>query len=409
MRAVIHGSVVVLVATLGSSVATAERPRTGYRVMEPSDVILEPQAAGAPTIFYLNKSGGQFRASNYNDARTNYSTIIDSGISTVPAWNVSASNWAVVLNCVRDQFSRFNVNIVDVDPGNVPHFEIVVAGSPEDVGMDPNVGGVSPFTNDCSVIPNSIVYTFAEVYGNDYGGICETAAQEVAHSFGLDHEHLCQDPMTYLSGCGDKSFQDVAANCGEYSNRECACGGNTQNSVQMLYARIGAADVSTDDPPTVSITSPSNGAVVDPGFGVAATADDDDGVVRVEFRVDGNTVATDTASPYGFQTSTSLADGSHTITAVAVDTAGATATASITVTVQSPAPGAPDAGPIGPDPGDPDPDAGVGNGNGGDDDDDDNGGGGNGFVNGGCSTSSGGAGGLTLLLLGAALLRRRRR
>jgi uncharacterized protein (TIGR03382 family) len=398
---------IALLLVLVPSVAAAERPVTGYRVINPSPVTYEPLAGGAPVIFYINKSGGQYRASNYNDSRTNYSTIPSSGIATVPAWNVSASGWSQVKSCMVDMFSRFNVTITDVDPGNTPHFEIVIAGSPQDVGMDDGVGGVSPFTNDCSVISNSIVYVFAEVYGTAYQSVCETAAQEVAHSFGLDHEHLCADPMTYLFNCGDKTFQDVDAPCGEYSDRACYCNGNTQNSVQMLYDRIGPATGTSNEAPQVSITSPNSGDTVAPEFGVAADATDDSGVDKVEFRVDGALVATDSAAPYGFQASGSLADGDHTITATAYDAVGETGTDSITVNQYTPGPGEPDAGPTG-NPGEPD--AGAGNGGGGDDDDDDTGGGGdNGFITGGCSAGAGGGFALTgLALFGLLALRRRR-
>ncbi len=52
---------------------------------------------------------------------------------------------------------------------------------------------------------------------------------------------------------------------------------------------------------------------------LAANAADPGGaVVRVEFRVDGNLVNTDTTAPYAF-TATGLAAGNHTVTATAVD------------------------------------------------------------------------------------------
>ena len=228
-------------------------PRSTYVVQDVGGVSRADSAlGGAPAIFYLNKSGGTFRPGN-NDARTNYSSIVDS-VSTVPAWNVSAAGWTHVVDCMRDMFDRWNVTITDQDPGNVPHWEIVIAGRPQDVGMQQGVGGVSPYTYDCSVISNSIVYTFAEVYGNDYQAICETSAQEIAHSFGLDHEYLCEDPMTYLYNCGDKAFQDVAAPCGEYSARECACGDTTQNSVEWLNERLGPAG--PDSPPDAGPSTP---------------------------------------------------------------------------------------------------------------------------------------------------------
>jgi hypothetical protein len=73
-------------------------------------------------------------------------------------------------------------------------------------------------------------------------------------------------------------------------------------------------------PPTVSLTSPTAGQTFAAGAAIAlaATATDDGGVVRVEFRVDGALVGTDASSPYTFS-ATGIAAGSHAATATAVD------------------------------------------------------------------------------------------
>jgi cellulose 1,4-beta-cellobiosidase len=90
-------------------------------------------------------------------------------------------------------------------------------------------------------------------------------------------------------------------------------------------------------PPAVSLTSPSSGQQFNAGASVAlnATATDNGSVSRVEFRVDGTLVSTDTSSPYSFSTTT-LAAGSHTAQATAFDNANpplSTATALIPFTV----------------------------------------------------------------------------
>ena len=77
----------------------------------------------------------------------------------------------------------------------------------------------------------------------------------------------------------------------------------------------------TNTPPTVSLTGPASGASFAAGATVplAATASDANGsIVRVEFRVDGNLVNSDTTSPYSFNV-TGLAAGSHTAQATAFD------------------------------------------------------------------------------------------
>jgi cellulose 1,4-beta-cellobiosidase len=72
--------------------------------------------------------------------------------------------------------------------------------------------------------------------------------------------------------------------------------------------------------PIVSLTSPANGATVSSPVQLAATASDPNGgaVTRVEFRVDGNLVNSDTTAPYSFSV-TGLAPGAHTAQATAFD------------------------------------------------------------------------------------------
>lgn len=103
----------------------------------------------------------------------------------------------------------------------------------------------------------------------------------------------------------------------------------------------------TVDPtlPTVSLTGPTNGATVAGTVTVTVNAADNVGVWKVALQVDGATAATDTASPYTYGwNSSSVANGSHTLTAVATDLAGNTSSSSVTVTVANgtaTAPGAP--------------------------------------------------------------------
>lgn len=81
--------------------------------------------------------------------------------------------------------------------------------------------------------------------------------------------------------------------------------------------------------PIVSVTSPSDGvSVAGSAITLTATASDDVGVVGVQFKMDGvNVGAEDTTAPYStVWNSTLVADGSHTVTAVARDAAGNTTT-----------------------------------------------------------------------------------
>src|SRR5260221_11301930 len=93
-------------------------------------------------------------------------------------------------------------------------------------------------------------------------------------------------------------------------------------------------------PPTVSISAPANGATVLATITVSATASDNVGVAGVQFQLDGaNLGAEDTTAPYSVSwNSTTVANGSHTLSAIAPDAAGNKTTATITVTVNNPAP-----------------------------------------------------------------------
>ena len=101
---------------------------------------------------------------------------------------------------------------------------------------------------------------------------------------------------------------------------------------------ISISVLNDSTPPSISITSPSSGATVSLTVAVAAAASDDIGVAGVQFRLDGAALgAEDTAAPFTLDWNTSsVANGAHTLTAVARDAAGNTSTsAAITVTVQN--------------------------------------------------------------------------
>ena len=84
------------------------------------------------------------------------------------------------------------------------------------------------------------------------------------------------------------------------------------------------------------MTAPAAGATVSGSVTVTASATDAVGVVGVQFKVDGvNVGAEDTTAPYSIAwATTGIANGDHTLTAVARDAAGNSATsAGVTVTV----------------------------------------------------------------------------
>lgn len=107
----------------------------------------------------------------------------------------------------------------------------------------------------------------------------------------------------------------------------------TANAIDALLVPSGAPP---NTAPTVTLTSPSDGATAQVGtpLALAATAMDVDGAVgRVEFLVDGAVVAQSTTSPFT-ATWTPTVSGAVTVAARAVDQAGATTvTPGVSVTV----------------------------------------------------------------------------
>jgi hypothetical protein len=245
---------------------------------------------------YLNGIGRTYTA-GWDDSVNGVSSVVQGqgkSSATIPAVNMTATQWSQFVSCVKDQFARFNIEVTDKRPATGPYIEASVGGSGAELGYGGGVGGVAPVdTYRCQPIADAVVFIFTQKsWGASPQIACEIAAQEIGHSLvPLDHEMLASDPMTYLSYNGKKTFQDQAARCGEYSERDCYCKKTTQNSVQMLLSTLGPKSSTPPPPPptgdttkpTVALTAPANGASI-PGnapITVTATASDNVGVSAV--------------------------------------------------------------------------------------------------------------------------------
>lgn len=295
----------VLLFSSVTTAASAQAPGTGVK---PRGITLEMPlehvraSGGVPTLVgrssryfagpgqpplpvFLNRNGGRYTPGR-DDSRANTS-IVPNGPSNVTAFSGSQAQWTQIVNCVRAQFAPFNAVIVETEPTGGEYIEAVIGGRPGQLGLPNGVGGVAPIDSfQCNIIPNAIVFAFSDVYANDPQDVCETAAQEIAHAISLDHELHCPDPMTYLSGCGPKSFRDVDAQCGEYQPRACNCGRPRQNSVNVLIEKLGASNGANPPPPppndptppVVTITSPADGATLPNNTTITITADATDNI-----------------------------------------------------------------------------------------------------------------------------------
>ncbi len=288
------------------------------------DAVSTPPASATRArsrTIYLNRHGVTVMP-GANDSEHDRSSVTNQ-LAHIPAWEVSPQIWRDTVACLETMFAPFDVTITETDPGAVPHIEAVFGGSGDLLGLPARIGGVSPMSTSCAVIESSMVFTFTSVIPQSAQVACEIQAQEIAHSFGLDHELLAADPMTYLRYAGERAFQDELASCGETTARPCGIGGSVcrdkQNSYAILLERLGPAGAGDLEPPVVVISSPLDGAFVEAGFEVRVTASDDVGVTGASIAIDGEPAGAITEAPWRFTTPATLAPGDHTITIVVTD------------------------------------------------------------------------------------------
>ena len=264
-----------------------------------------------------------------NDAREDTSSIVQD-TSYISQFAHDQDTWNKVVECVAAIYAPYDVRVIDEDPGPVRHHEAIVAGESEEIGME-GIWGVAP--SQCAPAENVISYTFANEIPN-WLNICETVAQESAHSFGLEHSFDCSDPMTYLPRCGRRFFRDKATVCGEYSERPCQCGGTAQNSHRWLLSVLGESNEKQIGP-AVSIDLPQEGEQVSTGFELWFQAEHIRGVSRVELHINGRMVqeipGRENDHTYRARTPTDLADGVLDVEVHAYDDLGTRTVQRVTV------------------------------------------------------------------------------
>jgi MYXO-CTERM domain-containing protein len=332
MRAAVFAALVV-----SFGVSASASPYHAHRVAGSpfSDVIVQPPkraVSSGPRAFtsvsrtiFLNRcaGGGCTVRPGADDVHQNTSSIA-SQQTLLTEWPHGDEKWNTLVQCVRDLYAPFNIQITDVDPGAADHFEVMVAGNAAALDME-GAGGVAPFEPCNGELQDNVISFVFSADINDQDFLCWAAAQESSHVFGLDHELNAKDPMTYLAPPIHKpGFQNVEAKCGEDADgpRECWCGGTTQNSYQYLMDLFGPAML---EPATLSITQPADGAWVKPGFNVRAELQSQLSMTVGSLHVDGTSAQSiQQGDPLVWNTASTLPGGDHTLTIEALDTADRT-------------------------------------------------------------------------------------
>src|SRR5262245_13476285 len=212
----IRAYVVVAGVTLVAAAASAE-PQRGATTTAPIRAVkivpakrsLTPPPAISKTIYLERCSGGCTITSDGNtqNAQTLQSPIPNPGTYNLQEFQNAAhvagsaadAEWAMLVQCMKEVYSPFNVMVTDVKPtGGLTYHLALIAGKPQEVGLGTDILGIAPLASDCSAQDNAISFSFANFHPQTDPvdrtfNICWTASQESAHAFGLDHEFAFQD------------------------------------------------------------------------------------------------------------------------------------------------------------------------------------------------------------------------
>jgi len=276
-----------------------------------------------------------------DDSRTDRSSIPSTAKTLSQGYGPTISNadaqWATLVDCVKQTFLPFNIDVVTTDPGTASHHEVMITDSASTTlrsGL--NAGGVAPFIGCGGTYNNGLSFVF-QAGGNSMNFICGAVAQEAAHVWGLDHEYQKDDPMTYLNLGSLKRFQNVSVQCHDSSQppnpvAQCQCGDPMQNSYQYMLQTFGASNL---PPATLTISTPQEAQWVKPGFPIRASLTSViSGAEGGNASIDGTPSGAVTGlQPLAFNAPTTLAGGDHAVTVNGVDGGGRSASATVHVKV----------------------------------------------------------------------------
>ncbi|MBA2542137.1 MAG: hypothetical protein H0V17_21025, partial [Deltaproteobacteria bacterium] len=304
-----------------------------------------PQALSISRKLYLNdcKAGAgcvvtktSFRNDSSLTNRSSIPNLSNGQTTTLQGYTWGDDHWNQVVDCVRETFAPFDIEIVtDAPTGN--HHEVMVAGTAEELAYS-DAGGVAPFIDCGATADNMLVFVFAN-QTNDVKYLCGAIAHEAGHAWGLSHSLDADDPMTYLDLGSSKRWQNFDAQCGEESPRQCECddvGGTNSSSKEnsFKYLRTQFGMISTLADTTIELDRPSEGQFVRSSFPISARYESPLELNSGSIATDGQTFLQIPEENLLFAwASPELPAGPHTLTISVVDEGDRTAMKTVNVNV----------------------------------------------------------------------------
>jgi hypothetical protein len=296
---------------------------------------------------YLNFMGGMM--SSGTNAAAMESGCVGAMPIDYPAFDGTESFALTVIQVFENAMAPYAVRIAheEAPPSHLPYSMVMMGGSPQDIGLGAGILGVS-CSSDCGdVWWRDTTFAFTE-QSNSSLTLGNTALQEAAHAFGLDHIAGNGHIMYPFASSGEKTW---ATECTAYDDatggisctyiHDVFCGEDAgmQNDHAELLAYFGPNEPDIS-PPTVTITEPADGAEY-PGPVVvqvaAEVADDHEGFGwRLVVQPECGAAATQDAIQFETAWNLDLPEGVYTIRVEAIDHDRNTGADEITIRVGEP-------------------------------------------------------------------------
>lgn len=189
-----------------------------------------------PTTLYLNRTGGDYDTGPFDDAIANHSVLLD-GPMHLPPYSHDDATWASTARCIRDGLAPFEIDVVETDPGAVPHVEIVFTTT-----YWAGPAGTTMVVPD-SCLPHQLEFVFGDALATDVRA-CQMALIGFAEMTAkLSIGANCNDFLDLSQDCAPaRQFVDQTVDCADALGQPttCRCGGTQQNTFAVMSAAFPA-------------------------------------------------------------------------------------------------------------------------------------------------------------------------